>query len=389
MVNICLILHSTKSDNLGVGALTVSDVAILREVAQKNGLKPHFTIIDWKDPREPYVVGDDVEVVPLSAADLLNPTKFFRLIRRADMVVDIGVGDSFADIYGNKRLMLMFLMKFQTHLARRPLVIAPQTIGPFTKGRSKLMARVNLKLSKLVCTRDKLSTACLSEIGYTGDAIEACDVALKLPFTRQPSHGGTPRIGLNVSGLLMNGGYSQNNMFGLSVDYPHLIRETIRQFQAHPDNPEIILVPHVISDKQPVEDDYRASEGLVAEFPGVKIAPKFADPSEAKSLISGLDFFAGARMHSCIAAFSSGVAVVPMAYSRKFEGLFGSLGYSHTVDCKADDEAAILSTLLKGYENRAELAKDAEAALAVGLERLALYEAALGELMLKLPVNTA
>jgi len=54
---------------------------------------------------------------------------------------------------------------------------------------------------------------------------------------------------------------------------------------------------------------------------------------EAKSFISSMDFFVGARMHACIAAFSSGVPVIPMAYSRKFNGLFDSLEYSHVLDC--------------------------------------------------------
>ena len=47
--------------------------------------------------------------------------------------IDIGVGDSFADIYGSSRLVRIFILKFLTHLARTPLVMAPQTIGPFTK----------------------------------------------------------------------------------------------------------------------------------------------------------------------------------------------------------------------------------------------------------------
>ena len=66
----------------------------------------------------------------------------------------------------------------------------------------------------------------------------------------------------------------------------------------------------------------------------------------------------GARMHACIAAFSSGVPVVPMAYSRKFEGLFGSLGYDRTVDCTADS-AERSWRILAAYEARVALAAEA------------------------------
>jgi polysaccharide pyruvyl transferase WcaK-like protein len=82
----------------------------------------------------------------------------------------------------------------------------------------------------------------------------------------------------------------------------------------------------------PQDDDGRVADRLAAEFPDVIRAPTFTSPSEAKSYISGLDFLIAGRMHACIAAYSSGVPVVPVAYSRKFAGLFeGVLGYPHLV----------------------------------------------------------
>jgi len=72
-------------------------------------------------------------------------------------------------------------------------------------------------------------------------------------------------------------------------------------------------VSHVISERFVVEDDYRIAQKLAEEFPGTIVAPRFRNSSEAKSYISGLDFFCGSRMHACIAAFSSGVPVVPVA----------------------------------------------------------------------------
>lgn len=376
MLNICLILHSAQSDNLGVGALTISQIAILREAARRAGRAVRFTLIDWHNPRPPYVGGDDIAITRISARDLLKPGGFWRHIRGADLVVDIGGGDSFADIYGRKRLLLMFLMKFQSHLARRPFVLAPQTMGPFRRPVSRLLARASLRRCRMVCTRDHPSSEHLREIGYRGEIIEACDVALRLPHEPPPARraDARPRVGINVSGLLMNGGYDGNNMFGLTVDYPALIRRIVRGFLDHPDAPDVFLVPHVISEVHPVEDDFRASEALAAEFAGVKVAPRFASPIEAKSFIAGLDFFTGARMHSCIAAFSAGVPVVPMAYSRKFAGLFGSLGYGRTVDCTCQNEEEILARILDAFENRAALRSEMEPALAEGLARLTRYE---------------
>lgn len=386
MLNVSLIGHSTRSRNMGVGALTVSEIEILRRLGRELKIPVHITVIDWRSTHQNYVSGDDITIRDITGADLLNPLGFLALARKSDLVIDIGAGDSFADIYGQRRLVRMFAMKYLVHLARRPLVIAPQTLGPFTKRLSTFLARQSIRLSAITATRDRLSTACAREMGVGGDVLEASDVALRLPYVPPPARapGGPVKVGLNISGLLMKGGYTNKNEFGLQMDYPALIRTLLRHFQAHPDGCEVHLVPHVITYRKDwIEDDYQPSAELAAEFPGVVLAPRFASPSEAKSYIAGMDFFAGARMHACIAAFSSGVPVVPMAYSRKFAGLFGSLGYDHTVDCTTETAAAIEAKILQAYENRAALEADRKAAFARGLEKLALYETALGALMVR------
>lgn len=379
---ICLIQHSTRSDNLGVGALTAAEVAILRDAAAALGRGLEITIYDWKDARPSYVTGPDIRTHDLDRRAMLHPGAFFASARASDLVIDIGAGDSFADIYGTSRLKRMFWLKFLTHLSGTPLVMAPQTIGPFTRPGSRRLARASLALSKLVATRDEKSTEALKALGYKGEIIEASDVALRLPYDPPPPRdpAARPKVGINVSGLLMAGGYTGRNELGISLDYPGLIRDLIRHFQPLA---EVHLVPHVIvpSGAMVKEDDRRPSLALAEEFPGVVLAPDFASPSAAKSYIAGLDFFMGARMHACIAAFSSGVPVVPMAYSRKFEGLFGSLGYRRTVDCTRASGPEIFAAITQGFAEREVLRGEMAQALAEGRRRLSRYESALQALM--------
>jgi polysaccharide pyruvyl transferase WcaK-like protein len=321
-------------------------------------------------------------VIEMDGRMMISPFGYFARARAADMVIDIGAGDSFADIYGTGRLYRMFLLKFLAHLAGTPLVVAPQTVGPFTRPLSKLAARITLWLSAVVSTRDAMSTAALRDLGLNRPVIEASDVALRLPFDPPaPRDGGAVRVGINVSGLLMGGGYTGKNEFGISLDYPALMRDLIRHFQGL--GAQVHLVPHVIvpEGKLMKEDDARASATLAAEFPGVVLAPAFVTPSEAKTYIAGMDFFMGARMHACIAAFSSGVPVIPMAYSRKFAGLFGSIGYDRTVDCTKEAGPAILAKITAAFENRAALKVEAAEALARGQTKLGAYEQALEALM--------
>lgn len=384
-LRVCLIMHSTKSDNLGVGALTVSEVAILRDIGHAIGRSIEIIVMDWKDPRPSYVNGPDIRIINLDGKTMLNPFGYFAQALRSDMVVDIGGGDSFADIYGGRRLRRMFILKYLTHLAGTPLVMAPQTIGPFTKPVSRFLARLSMRLCAVVATRDTLSTAAAREMGVTRPIIEASDVALRLQFDPpSPRAGGAVRVGLNVSGLLMGGGYTGHNEFALKSDYPMLIRDIIKFFQGR--GCEVHLVPHVIvaTGTMVGEDDMRASAMLAAEFPGTILSPSFTTPSEAKSYIADMDFFLGARMHACVAALSTGVPVVPMAYSRKFAGLFGSIGYDRTVDCTAETATTILSKVIKAFDDRFTLAAEATVALHRGTAKLAAYEDALQTLMISL-----
>ena len=380
-ITVALLSHLSRNPNLGVGALAVCDAEIIRRLGHELGLPVRFEVLDAPGPRPSVLEGDDVTLH--SVRFLREPHKALAVIRRADVVVDICGGDSFADIYGPKRLRTMMMLQGMALATRTPLVFAPQTIGPFERPVSRRLARGILNRAALVATRDALSTEALADLGVTG-GIEASDVALRLPYEPPaPSPDGARlRVGLNPSGLLAAGGYTGKGELGLSgAAYRAMLKGIVDGLRARPEAPEIHLVPHVVPGDGGVEDDARACRELAAACPGTVIAPEFATPSEAKGYIAGMDFFAGARMHACIAAFSSGVPVVPMAYSRKFAGLFGTLGYDRTVDCRTESTEAITAAVLSGFEARATLKAEAAAALERGRAKLKLYEDGLGEVM--------
>jgi polysaccharide pyruvyl transferase WcaK-like protein len=375
-VTIGLVWHSMNSDNLGVGALTVSNVAVLRRAAANLGLVPHFLIIGWRDPRPWYFEQDDIENIPVRLRHLPAPGgPVGQALKRCDLVFDIGGGDSFTDIYGPQRFLVVWGMKIRSWLARRPFLLSPQTVGPFNSLYARVLARLSMNLSRAVVTRDAPSTAFLKDLGVKTEMLEATDVAMRLPYDPPAQNSsGKIRVGLNVSGLMFSGGYTQSNQFGLKSDYPTLIREIITWFTQQ-SNVELHLVGHVQSNEQPLEDDHRVGEALAKEFPGVVVSPFFTSPSEAKTYIAGLDFFMAARMHAAIAAFSSNVPVIPMAYSRKFIGVFGTLGYSHVADCKADTSEEIITRIKDGFARRDELQAEVEVAMENVNHRLDGYEA--------------
>jgi polysaccharide pyruvyl transferase WcaK-like protein len=305
----------------------------------------------------------------------INPYKG----KRYDLVFDIGEGDSFADIYGFQRFIKFSANKYFAISSKVPLIIAPQTIGPFNNYISSIIATYLLKQAQAVYTRDHKSSDYLKKMKVIHH--EASDVAFLLPYDQKNKIDNS--VGINVSGLLWHGGYTKRNQFNLSVDYQKLIVDLINGFIRR--EQKVYLVAHVISDTDDVEDDYRTAEKIKAEYFSendlVMVAPKFTSPIEAKSFISSMMFFLGSRMHATIGAISAGVPTIPLAYSRKFSGVFGTISYPHTYDLYGPAiENEILNSIFSKFDNDIlQIAQDAKQSSCNAKRQLEEYESFLLE----------
>ena len=382
-LTVALPWHSLGHGNLGVDALTRANIAIVRAAAARIGCDVAMVTLcsmgslpDASVP-EGVTIGPNPRIKPL----LAGKSEYLAVLKGCDAVLDIGEGDSWADIYGAQRFAFHAGTKMAAIALGKPLILAPQTIGPFDNAFSRNVARRVMNRARAVFTRDALSTQYVAAQNLKCETAEFIDVAFRLPFDEQAKAGDRVRAGLNVSGLLYNGGYSGRNEFGLSLDYvefTHLLIEGLLERGA-----EVHLVPHVIGETGGNDNDSAIVPQLQARYPGLRVPDAFADASAAKSFMSGLDFVAGGRMHACIGAFSSGTPVVPIAYSRKFNGLFGTLGYSHFVDGKVADTRSAVAQVLAGFDNRQQLAADIKPGLALAARRLDAYEAGLADILLE------
>jgi len=383
VLKVGLLWHSASSGNLGVGALTLANMAIVRGVARELGLEPSFTIVGMRDGEVPsYVDRADAEAFVVDRRSLLDPRGCWSVLGSQDLVLDIGAGDSFADIYGLKRFLFLWLTKMMVVARRRRLMLSPQTIGPFTRAPYRTLAKAALERADVVVARDDASLRVLQELAPRANGALSVDVAFALPYEdRSAERGGSRmRVGVNVSGLLFNEAENGRNRFGLSFDYAKLMRGFLQALSRR-DDVEVHLISHVVSMTIPEDDDARVADRLHQEFPATVRVPRFDGPCEAKSYISSLDFLVAARMHACIAAVSSGVAVVPVAYSRKFSGLFGMLGYPWIVPVSGMDEAGALVYLEDALGQRGGLAADAAKSMKKVAALLDTYKAELAKLM--------
>ena len=359
-MRIALLWHSLSSGNLGIGALTLSNVALLSEVGREQGIELQFTIIGMEEGEAEISIENQVDSLGIHTRSLFSPSGVFSRLRKCHCIIDINAGDSFTDVYGGKRFAFIILTKLIALVLRKPLIFAPQTIGPFRSRFARYLAAFVLRKSKCVVTRDAASLALVRELAPSVSAVQSIDVSFAMPYNdRSNERGGCRfRIGLNVSGLLFRNAETGANRFGLTYNYAEFSRSLISRLLLIEDV-DIYLFCHTVSRKNSPDDDRRVADLLSHEFEDVVRVPDFDSPISAKSFISSMDFVVSARMHACIAALASGTAVVPVAYSRKFSGVFSALGYSRLLPPVGYDVQGAVEFVVGALRDREGLANTA------------------------------
>ena len=382
---VCLFGGALDTGNHGVSALGLASIAAIGRYAPEarivlfdNGLGPRPTEIDFGSTRVSILQrGSRVSrrlhraesVWNMWASTLTRPTLNPNVaeISRADLVLDITAGDGFSDIYGRKTFTGSTATKRMVLRLGSPLVLLPQTYGPFSDhDRRKLAADIVAK-SHAAWARDGDSYAQLREL--LGDRFDdsrhhqGVDVAFALPS--EPVTGEIegledrtqrerPLVGVNVSGLLYNDPETARARFSLKCDYPEAMRQLVAGFVA--EDIDVLLVPHVRGQYGRTSDD-DACHRLIAELPTsgrVRTLPPGLGPSETKWVIEQLDWFCGPRMHATIAALSTGTPVAGIAYSHKMRGVFATcgLGDEDVIDARAVTTDEMLERLWDRWEQR-------------------------------------
>lgn len=330
--------------NKGCEALTYSFLSMLDKMTNDD-LEVHFFTPDASLDR----LMNQFPNIKMSIGRLkIKDPKFKwrKMIKSCDFVCDITCGDGFSDIYFPKNVFYTTLFKILVEKCGTPLYLLPQTYGPFSDKKLETMAKYAIKHADFVTTRDQLSAEYARKLTKVNPMI-VTDLAFALPYESQKYSVDKRKlnIGINVSGLLWNGGFVRDNQFSLSVDYRRYITELISALKKR-DDVEIHIIPHVIeTDSDNIDGDVSVCRSIAKEH-GLIAAPAFTDPIDAKSYISSMDVFLGSRMHSTIAAYSSHVPVIPFSYSRKFEGLYENLNYDYVIHgCLDNTETAIKNTI--------------------------------------------
>lgn len=360
-IKIGLLGGLVNSSNLGCCALTYGAISILETISRKLNYEFSYVIFEWKPNEVKLSELRTLLSIPKERLSGVYSGKFLRFykikenavckrkMKECDLFLSITQGDSFSDIYGIKHFLSCWSEQFTVLQENIPLILAPQTYGPYNSKLAQICAKYIIENANAVFTRDTLSANYLASLGIDREINTVTDLAFALDYTPQKfgySQSNQLNVGVNVSGLLWPDKTEATPAnFGLECDYEILVCNTIKILLEKEHN--VYLISHV-------EEDYEVCKKIAEKYPGVVCTDKFKNPIEAKSFIAGLDLFIGARMHATIAAFSAGVPVVPVAYSRKFKGLFNDLSYPVCIDLKemdSDTACAQMMTYIKDIDS--------------------------------------
>ena len=335
------------SANLGCAALAYSFANEVAKIAKDMNIELEYNAVVFdmdSDVRVPYS-GSTVHCMKIRYKKIEFWRNLKKLFKESDLIVDFTGGDSFSDIYGKKRFYMATIIKMMAINSKATFVLGPQTYGPYKRFLVKKFAKWVIKNSTYVFARDEASKEFASKLAGR-DVKIAPDVAFALPYDKKEETNTSEkiRVGINISGLLWYGGYKHAKL-PLTVDYQEYNQRLIEKLSKD-ERYEIHLITHVgREDESIAESDYAVCSKVHKQYPHTILAKVFKTPMDAKSYIADMDIIVGARMHATIAGVSTKVATIPFSYSRKFEGLYDSIGYDYVIHaCSQTTDEAVEKT---------------------------------------------
>ncbi|BBO67035.1 hypothetical protein DSCA_09650 [Desulfosarcina alkanivorans] len=234
----------------------------------------------------------------------------------------------------------------------KPVVLWGASVGPFDAEPYFVpIIKDHLKRMRLIAVRESVSESYLcSAFGLT-NVIRVPDPAFLLkeePVDIEnfwPGEPGDGVLGINISSVINRYRKAGND---LRKDLSHFINQIFKET-----NFSVLLIPHVITDNDSNNNDAvfmnPIFKNLKHYHKRIEMMDDSLNASQIKYVIGKCRFMIGARTHSTIAAMSSCIPTISIAYSVKAKGinkdLFGHLNY--VLDSQETNDTSLWKTFKK------------------------------------------
>lgn len=255
---------------------------------------------------------------------LLPFTRISRYVKRVSLeAADYG-GDGFSDIYGVQDFLNRMNQTWILKKANVPLIMLPQTVGPFSNKEMFDVAVDIMRYAKEIYVRDAKFVDEFRKLGL--NYVQTKDISSFMVPEPWDIEIKDKAVGFNVSGLAYCNTF--HGLEGQFDSYPDLVDGIINHFVSK--GCTVYLIPHSYTYSNPDNNDdmvaCRMAYERLEDKSNVVLIDKDMSAPQVKYLISRMTFFIGARMHANFAAIYTGVPVFGTAYSYKFEGAFNANG---------------------------------------------------------------
>ncbi len=255
------------------------------------------------------------------------PASLLADLKRADVLLSIG-GDNYSLDYGLASLFFFAGIADAAMAMGKPAVLWGASVGPFTREplAEKRIAE-HLRRLTLVTVRESRSIEYLRGIGVADNVLAVADSALAMKpqpvDTRAwwPADPGDGVLGLNIGWLIDSLRRQAGQAEGIVGEVVAFVREVLATTRL-----SVVLVPHVAPlNGNAFNNDEVFNEQLLAALggPSARLAtvPRGLNAAQLKHVISQCRLLIAARTHATIAAFSTAVPTLSIAYSVKAKGI--------------------------------------------------------------------
>ncbi|MBA7502783.1 hypothetical protein ES706_01377 [subsurface metagenome] len=381
-----LLIGTALSYNQGTAAQALSAYRSLKEFNPSS----RFTLIS------PYPSSDSkqcakygINMINGSLARLLfHFPSILREYKRADVIISLH-GDSYSDDYHAFDIpwlpssFLPWAQIFWGILLRKPVVIYPQSIGPFKTRLTRFLARVALNKTRVIMARGQITYEYLRGIGIDEARMHlVVDSAFLLEpspperveeilSTENINKNTAPLIGMSISqSIIQFSGFKERGERRGS--YITLMAQVV-DYLVNKLDATIVFVPSVIGPSKELDDriiGHEVFSKVKHKDRVIKITNEYT-PEEFRGVVGHCDLFIGARMHANIAALSMHVPTIAIGFSHKTPEIMMSVGQDKYIcDIKGVTFEELVSKIDDAWHNREKIREDLESSVKVMRENL-------------------
>ena len=345
------------SKNAGDEAMLAAMIEVLSELDPQTNI----TVISANPP-------DTKRRHGIEAVSWLSFSEIWKALRAADLLVS-GGGSLLQNVTSRRSLYYYMAIIVLAFLARRPVMLYAQGIGPIEGFLARTIMRLVGNRVRLITVRDHGSLAELEAMGiHRPRIVETADPVLAInPVAKD--------MGWQV--LQWNGVTDDKPLVGISVREWKGWQRYKEVFAEAADRIAVELGANLVFLPMQYPEDVKAAETIAAMMKeeAVVLDGEFST-AELLSLVGNMDLLIAIRLHALIFAGVMGVPLVGVSYDPKIDRFLDSIGETPAAKLETITADELMAEVRRKWQAREKLCEK-NAVLLQGLRKLSFQNAEL------------